>query len=339
MDTVYSSLAVYTLPADVENLHVNLEKSSSAVVTGVGNNLDNYLTADGRVGISAHAVLDGGAGNDILDSNIRSTSTLSGGEGNDLYYIYNVGDVVIECADQGTDTVSSSLVAYTLTDNVENLILRNGPFGDVGISGTGNELDNHLTGNSANNILDGQAGDDTLVGGEGADTLIGGLGKDSYDLTETTAATDTVRIAQGDSLPISSIYDVVTGFQLGTNTLDTTGVDKLDLASTNIAANVVSFNGSNAGNIKSHHLSDGIISFDDTNHYANPLTITETDLANVFNYLQANIRGRDTVAFISEGNTFVFQDGGAVDTLVELVGVNAHSLNTTGLAADSLWLV
>jgi Ca2+-binding RTX toxin-like protein len=339
VDTVYSSLVTYTLTANVENLSVNLERSVTPVVTGIGNALDNYLTADGRMDISAHAVLEGLGGNDILQSNIRSTSTLLGGEGNDLYYIYNVGDVVKESANQGTDTVSSSLAAYTLTDNVENLILRNGPFGDVGISGTGNELDNHLTGDNADNILDGQAGDDTLVGGEGADILIGGLGKDSYDLTETTAASDTVRIAQGDSLPMSSIYDVVTGFQLGTNTLDTTGVDKLDLASTNIAVNVLSFNGSNVGNIKSHHLSDGIISFDDTNHYANPLTITETDLANVFNYLQANIRGRDTVAFISEGNTFVFQDGGAVDTLVELVGVNAHSVNTTGLGADALWLV
>jgi Ca2+-binding RTX toxin-like protein len=335
VDTVYSSLATYTLTANVENLSVNLERSATPVVTGIGNALDNYLTADGRMDISAHAVLEGRGGNDTLQSNIRSTSTLLGGEGNDLYYIYNVGDVVKEYANQGTDTVSSSLAAYTLTDNVENLILRNGPFGDVGISGTGNGLANHLTGDNANNILDGQAGDDTLVGGEGADTLIGGLGKDRYDLSETTAATDTVRIAKGDSL-VSS-YDVVTGFKLG-NAVDTTGVDKLDLASTDIAADAVAVNGNNSGNIKSHHISAGIISFDDSNHYTNALTITDANLANVFSYLQANITGHDTVAFVSGADTYVFQDGGAVDTLVELVGVSAHSVNTTGLGAGALWI-
>ena len=51
--------------------------------------------------------------------------------------------------------------------------------------------------------------------------------------------------------------------------------------------------------------------------------------------------GKSTVAFVSEGNTFIFQDSG-VDTngnLVELVGVLATSLSTTGLAAGSVWIV
>jgi hypothetical protein len=234
------------------------------------------------------------------------------------------------------DTFYSSLAAYTLTDNVENLILRNGSFGDVGISGTGNRLANHLTGDNVDNILDGRAGADTLVGGEGADILIGGLGKDHYDLSETTAATDTVRIAKGDSL-VSS-YDVATGFKLATNAVATAGVDKLDLASTDIAADANAVNGNNSGNIKSHHISAGIISFDDSNHYTNPVVITDANLANVFSYLQANITGHDTVAFVSGADTYVFQDGGAVDTLVELVGVTAHSVNTTGLGAGALWL-
>jgi hypothetical protein len=55
--------------------------------------------------------------------------------------------------------------------------------------------------------------------------------------------------------------------------------------------------------------------------------------------LQANISGSNTVAFVSEGNTFVFQDGGATDTLVELVGVTATSLSNTGLANGTVWIV
>jgi len=42
-------------------------------------------------------------------------------------------------------------------------------------------------------------------------------------------------------------------------------------------------------------------------------------------------QGIDTAPFVSGADTYVFQDGGAVDTLVELVGVTAHSLNTAGL--------
>jgi hypothetical protein len=259
---------------------------------------------------------------------------MTGGVGNDSYYVDNTSDTTVENAGEGLDTVYST-ITHTLKVNVENLALT----GAVAINGTGNTLDNQLTGNSANNTLSGLAGNDSLIGGDGTDILIGGLGKDNFNLTETTAATDTVRIASGDSL-ISS-YDVAQGFRLGTGAVNT-GVDKLDLASTSIAANATAVNGTDSGTIMSHHISNGIISFDDINAYNAPLTITAANLADVFGYLQANITAKNTVAFASEGNTYVFQDGGTTDTLVELIGVTASSVNTvntTGLTTDSLWIV
>ena len=45
------------------------------------------------------------------------------------------------------------------------------------------------------------------------------------------------------------------------------------------------------------------------------------------------------MAFVAEGNTFVFQNGGTVDTLVELVGVTAQSINTSSFGGDALWIV
>src|SRR4030095_6282886 len=107
--------------------------------------------------------LDGGLGAD----------TMAGGAGNDTYIVDNVGDIVTEALNAGTDPVQRS-VTYTLTDNVENLTLTgaDNTNGIGNINGTGNALNNKITGNAFNNILDGAAGADTMIGGLGDDTYV-----------------------------------------------------------------------------------------------------------------------------------------------------------------------
>ena len=80
--------------------------------------------------------------------------------------------------------------------------------------------------------------------------------KTLINLTETNAATDTVRIAKGDSLVGG--FDVVNGFKLGE--------DKLDLATNKIAANAAVVDGTDSGGIGSHLINNGLISFDDINN-------------------------------------------------------------------------
>ena len=92
---------------------------------------------------------------------------LAGGAGDDTYIVDHAGDAVTEAADQGTDTVQSS-VTYTLTANVENLTLTGGD----SINGFGNDLANTIIGNSAANTLDGGIGADTMTGGDGNDTYV-----------------------------------------------------------------------------------------------------------------------------------------------------------------------
>jgi trimeric autotransporter adhesin len=163
-DTVESSIS-YTLGSNVENLTL----TGTSAISGTGNALDNVIT-----GNDANNTLNGGDGNDTLDGR-GGNDTMYGGLGNDTFVVDSTGDVVIESAGQGTDTVLSS-VNYALGNNVENLTLT----GLQAINGTGNTLNNIIVGNNADNVLDGGAGDDTLTGGLGNDTLLGGDGNDLF---------------------------------------------------------------------------------------------------------------------------------------------------------------
>ena len=76
----------------------------------------------------------------------------------------------------GVDTVKT-VVSYTLTANVENLILVDRPLPSPSstinnINGAGNSLDNTIIGNSGFNTLDGGIGADVMIGGSGDDVYV-----------------------------------------------------------------------------------------------------------------------------------------------------------------------
>lgn len=161
IDTVISSVG-HTLEANVENLAL----TGSSNIDGTGNELDNVITSNSGV------------------------DTLTGGGGNDTYFVHNALDHVVEMANGGNDTVYAD-VDYTLPANVETLVL-------VGSGGahamtdaldathglsfaTASGLDNiDGIGNDLDNTLIGTAGDNVLDGGHGADAMIGGAGNDTY---------------------------------------------------------------------------------------------------------------------------------------------------------------
>ena len=163
-DQVISSVN-YILADNIEALTL----SGGSDISGTGNSADNLI-----IGNSGNNVLDGQGGNDVLDGG-AGADTLIGGMGDDTYVVENVGDVVVETTNAGVDSVQAS-VDYTLTANVENLVLT----GTDDLNGTGNDANNQIIGNAGSNILQGGEGDDLLIGGQGNDTLIGGLGNDSY---------------------------------------------------------------------------------------------------------------------------------------------------------------
>ena len=115
-------------------------------------------------GGTGNDTLQGALGNDTLDGG-AGVDSLQGGAGDDLYVIDNAADALTENANEGTDTVRSS-VSRTLAVNFENLEL----LGAAAINATGNASANLLTGNAAANQLNGGAGADTMSGGAGNDT-------------------------------------------------------------------------------------------------------------------------------------------------------------------------
>ncbi|HJT13140.1 MAG TPA: hypothetical protein VJ790_11030 [Dongiaceae bacterium] len=182
-DVVESSLANYTLTANVEDLFLDpgaVNGTGNALNNQVeGNTLDNKLDgAGGNDSIESHSGLDtlkGGTGDDTLDGG-GGDDRMEGGAGHDVYDVDSFDDEVIELAGGGTDRVRTSLNNFILAANVENLEL----LGAADISGNGNKHANYLTGNAGQNGLFGDAGNDTLDGGEGGDVLSGGIGDDFY---------------------------------------------------------------------------------------------------------------------------------------------------------------
>ena len=342
--TVYSDNA--TLVGNAGNDELKASGKNSTLIGGIGDDkLDAYWSQGNNIlfggdgndelkGGRDNDQLDGGNGNDILNGE-DGKDKMTGGSGNDTYYVSEKTDIIIETstlADEIDSVVSE--ISYTLTPTLENLTLQH-----AGTKGIGNALNNKMTIDLGGGTFQ-IGGGCTLIGGAGNDTLnvvgdmwvghnnvlIGGIGKDTYEISEDSK-NNTIQIHKGDSLVNS--YDEVIRF----------GSSTLDLDSKKIAANIAKSNGQDSGNIHSHHINQGMISFDDLDTYTTPLKITESQVADVIRYLQTNIKQQgDTVAFIAGSDTYVFQNGGTADTLVKLVGVMADGLHNT-VVAGSIHLV
>ncbi|MBI5790411.1 MAG: DUF4347 domain-containing protein [Rhodocyclales bacterium] len=207
-DTVLSHVS-YALLSNSEIENVVLVAGAATALNADGNDKANRLT-----GNEFANQLDGKAGND----------TMVGGTGNDTYIVESILDQAVENADEGIDTLKSSVTITALAANVEILELT----GSDSIQGTGNELNNTITGNSAANLLEGRQGDDLYivdaldtvieVGGEGTDTIR--TGEASYSLASTFAVEN---LEFSDSAPASGAgnaqANLITG-NAGNDTLD-----------------------------------------------------------------------------------------------------------------------
>jgi len=193
--------------ADVTPADVTLQRNGSDLVFIIGSGASQLRvvgqfnpTGDSR--IERVTFQDGtvwDAGQIAARTPVALADTVTGTAGNDNYMVDNPLDRIIESANAGTDSVSST-VSYVLPANVENLTLT----GLLDSAANGNGLDNVLTGNAGDNAFNELT---SRVPMNGFDTLVGGRGDDIYyvnGLTDYTAVdTDDVVVeAAGEGMDI-----------------------------------------------------------------------------------------------------------------------------------------
>ncbi|MEM9060220.1 MAG: Ig-like domain-containing protein [Pseudomonadota bacterium] len=196
---------------DSSSVTVTIEGESNALQ---GNELPNRL-----IGTDGDDELIGNEGNDVLDGE-AGADTMDGGLGNDIFFVDNAGDVVIEAVGEGYDRVNTT-VSRTLAENVE----MGTALGTADIDLTGNAGNNWLNGNAGANSLSGLDGADRLHGGDGSDVLNGGAGNDNL---YGDGGVD--RFVFNDNGGIDVIRDLEVG-----ETIDLSGTSAADFASLSIS--------------------------------------------------------------------------------------------------------
>ena len=222
LDTVFTIVS-YTIGNNVERLAVNGVATTNAI------NLTGNSEANELSGNDGANVIDGRDGADLM----------LGYGGNDIFIVNHAGDVVIEGAGGGLDTIFTS-VGMTLGNNVERIGV-NGFTTTYAINLTGNSVANEMWGNDGVNILDGAGGADIMTGFGGNDIyfvdnagdLILETGTGGYD-TIFTSTSFTI----GDDIERLAVNGVS-----GTAPLSLTGNAKPNEISGNDGGNLISGQG------------------------------------------------------------------------------------------------
>jgi Ca2+-binding RTX toxin-like protein len=285
------------------NANDSLTGTDAAEVVAALAGADNISALGGNdliYGGQGIDTISAGAGNDLIDGGV-GPDKMSGGAGDDLYMVDNTLDATTELANEGLDTVKSS-VTLTLRAEVENLVLT----GSSALNGTGNTSANVLTGNAASNtlaggsandtlqgvggndVLRGDAGDDVLDGGSGSDQMTGAAGNDVY-WVDSTGDVVTEAVSSGTDLVNSSL-----NYLLGSNLENLTLVGTSAISGTgNAVANTL------IGNAAANTLNGGSgndrLAGDGGNDMLTGSTGTDT-------FVFADNSGSDTVTDFANGS-------------------------------------
>jgi len=309
--------AVFQHITNFEKVTLNTDSSDLSFTAG-GYFDSNFkaegvtISAIGSSGIDMDVAASIDLGNFTGDATVKLTSASDGASG--------ASDDLIVTTGSGADTVTVTATAWT---------------GGAGAS----KSEVLITTNDGNDTITFDSGTITSATVWGA-TINAGKGADTIDITgvarSTSAETNAVKFVVGAGDSTSAGRDVIKGWMNGDGT---NYGDTLDLASTTIRGDTAGTNGTDAGSIKSHAITTGLITFDDVDSFGTAVKINDTNLDDAIAYVKANITS-GTVAFNFDSNgdgsddsTMLYQYGATADTLIELSDVTVL-VTTTGALTD-----
>ena len=177
---------------------VNGHSNNVSIFAGHNDDATQYYIENG-IGSAYADVLIGNDGANVLDGR-GGGDRMAGYDGDDVYFVDSLDDVVREEADGGNDTiiVLSRDIDLGTVANVENIVYVDrstpppSPVGTSPAPGVGDTtLSSIIFGDGGNDTLDGGAGSNTIFGQGGDDLIVGG--RDSFasrDINNTIAVAD-----------------------------------------------------------------------------------------------------------------------------------------------------
>lgn len=339
-DTIVGSQLAFTVDGGAGTDTIRFEGVTTTDLTAVAETISN-------VEILALDTVSAGIHNLTVDTAFISGKSyvVTGTGANDILTVITSGTGTL---DLSSLTVDDTDVAVVITTTATNGVANNI---------TGSNADDTTAAAAATGVftIDSKGGADVIVTGtaadfitlgEGADSVDADTGADTINLTEVTAAVDTVIIAAGDST--EAAMDKISGFTTHATTGD---ILKIATAALNSAAVSITDATSyttetDSGTITAAVSTTGILTLGGTAK-ANVDTLAEwIDIAEAA--ISSNLLVQDTenthatIAFEFSGNTYVVQGtdssatgGGAItyatEAVVELTGVTG----ITGLSATA----
>ena len=364
-NVLLTAAVTLNLGAQTEGFTIAGSAGADSITAGGGN--------DTIVGADNDTLLAGGGGTDTLNvgANFNETSdgqiatienillttavtldlsgqtegfTITGSVGADSITAGGGADTIVGADNDtllagggGTDTLNVG-ATFTSTSNAQIANIE-----VVTLTATGMTL--NLSNQTEGFTFNGSTGIDTITGGAGVDTIDSGTGADSLtgsggaDTLIVNTGDSTASIGgSGDSGTISG-YDLITDFDTASDILNLQGsaAAVANIASVNGADSALTIGGST---VKSHAITNGIVTFDDVNPFGTALSLTSlANVAAVVQYLQGNDLGSGgaTVAFVANisgtAHTYIYEQVGsspniANDILVDLRGVTLSNLTT-----------
>jgi Ca2+-binding RTX toxin-like protein len=223
--------------------------TSSQLINLNSGQFSNIGGLIGNVSIAYGAVIEaatGGSGDDVLIGNDQTNwlkggagaDQMAGGDGEDLYYVDNAGDVVLETSNgSGLDVVFTT-VSYQLgTASHVELLAVDDALTTGAINLVGSNFNQTLRGNAGDNILNGSGGADVMQGLGGNDTYVVDNGGDVIEEQAGGGVLD--RVLTSVSYTLASTADIEYF-----STADQTATVLLNMVGNNLAQTIVG----NAGN-------------------------------------------------------------------------------------------